>query len=114
MGKRVAVSTKGYGGLEDFVSEVFGRAKTFTLVEVENGQVRGVQVVDNPAASYDYGCGPVVVKMLADFKVDLVLAAELGPGVLRLLERYRIKSVLVKPNMKVVDAIKEFLSKIGG
>lgn len=114
MGKRVAVPTKGCGGLEDFVSDVFGRAKTFTLVEVENGKVRGVQVVDNPAASYDYGCGPVVVKMLADFKVDFVLAVELGSGVLRLLERYGIKKVLVKPNMKVVDVVKECLAKIDG
>jgi predicted Fe-Mo cluster-binding NifX family protein len=56
MGKlKIAVPTKAYEGLEDAVSEVFGRAKTFTIVEVENGQIINVQVIDNPAASYDYG-----------------------------------------------------------
>ena len=50
---RIAVATKGRGGLEDSVSEVFGKAKTLTIIDVENGEVKNVQVVDNPAASYD-------------------------------------------------------------
>lgn len=113
MGKlKLAVPTKAYGGLEDTVSEVFGKAKTFTIVEVENDQIRNVQVIDNPAASYDYGSGPVAVKTLADFKVDFVLAAELGPGASGLLEHYHIKKVSVNPNIKVADAIKESLPKL--
>ena len=35
MGKlRIAVPTKKHKGLEDIVSEVFGKAKTFTIVDV--------------------------------------------------------------------------------
>ena len=52
MGKlRIAVATKKHKGLEDAVSEVFGKAKTFTIVDVEDGEVKSVQVIDNPAAS---------------------------------------------------------------
>jgi predicted Fe-Mo cluster-binding NifX family protein len=99
MGKlKVAVPTKAYTGLEDTVSEVFGKAKTFTIVEVENGQIRNVHVIDNPAASYEYGSGPVAVKTLADLKVDFVLASGL-------LEHHHIKKVSVKPNAKVADII---------
>jgi len=113
MGKlKIAVPTKSYGGLEDSVSEVFGKAKTFTIVEVENGQIRNVQVIDNPAASYDYGSGPVAVKTLADLKVDFVLASELGPGASGLLEHYHIRKISVKPNTKVADVIKESLAKL--
>ena len=113
MGKlKMAVPTKAYGGLEDIVSEVFGKAKTFTIVEVENGQIRNVQIIDNPAASYDYGSGPVAVKTLADLKVDFVLASELGPGASGLLEHYHIRKASVKPNTKVADAIKESLAKL--
>jgi predicted Fe-Mo cluster-binding NifX family protein len=111
MGKlKVAVPTKAYGGLEDSVSEVFGKAKTFTIVEVENGQIKNAHVIDNPAASYDYGSGPVAVKTLADIKVDFVFAAELGPGASGLLEHHHIRKVSVKPNTKVADAIKENLT----
>ena len=109
---KIAVPTKAYAGLEDFVSEVFGKAKTFTIVEVENGQIRNVHVIDNPAASYDYGSGPVAVKTLADLKVDFVLAAELGPGASGLLEHHNIRKVLVKPNTKVSDAVKENVAKL--
>jgi predicted Fe-Mo cluster-binding NifX family protein len=91
MGKvKIAVPTKSYGGLEDSVSEVFGKAKTFTIVEVENGQIGSVHVIDNPAASYDYGSGPVAVKTLADLKIDYVLASELGPGASGLLEHHHL------------------------
>jgi predicted Fe-Mo cluster-binding NifX family protein len=109
---KIAVPTKAYAGLEDTVSEVFGKAKTFTIVDVENGQVRKVRVIDNPAASYDYGSGPVAVKTLADLKVDFVMAAELGPGASGLLEHYRIRKVSVKPNTRVADVIKENLAKL--
>jgi predicted Fe-Mo cluster-binding NifX family protein len=109
---KIAVPTKADKGLEDAVSEVFGKAKTFTIVEVESGQIINVQVIDNPAASYKYGSGPIVVKTLADLKVDYILAAELGPGASGLLEHHHIRKVLVKPNIKVSDAIKEALTKL--
>lgn len=113
MGKlRIAVPTKTHAGLEDIVSEVFGKAETFTIVDVENDEVKNVQVVDNPAASYEYGSGPVAVKTLADLKVNLVMAAEFGPGASGLLEHHNIKRVSVKPNTKVADCTKEALSKI--
>lgn len=113
MGKlKIAVPTKTHAGLEDVISEVFGKAKTFTIVDVENGEVKNVQVVDNPAASYEYGAGPVAVKTLADLKVTLVISGQLGPGASSLLEHYGINHFSVQPNIKVADSIKEALSKI--
>jgi predicted Fe-Mo cluster-binding NifX family protein len=109
---KIAVPTKGNKGLEDVVSEVFAKAKTFTIVEIENGQIKNMEVIDNPAASYEHGSGPIVAKMLADLKVDYVLATEVGPGALELLEHHRIGKVSVKPNMKVSDAIKEVLARL--
>jgi predicted Fe-Mo cluster-binding NifX family protein len=108
MGKlKIAIPTKAYASLEDTVSEVFGKAKTFTIVDVENGQVRKVRVIDNPAAAYDYGSGPVAAKTLADLRVDLVMATELGPGASGLLKHHGIKEISVKPNTRVADVIKE-------
>lgn len=109
---RIAVPTKRYDGLENIVSEVFGKAKTFTIVDVENGEVKNVQIVDNPTSSYDYGSGPVAVKTLADLKVNLVVAAELGPGATGLLDHLNIRKISVKPNTRVADVIKEPLVKL--
>lgn len=109
---RIAVPTKSHDGLEDVVSEVFGKAKTFTIVDADDGEVKNVQVVDNPASSYDYGSGPVAVKTLADLKVNLVIAAEVGPGASGLLEHHNIRKTSVKPNTKVADSIKEILVRL--
>jgi predicted Fe-Mo cluster-binding NifX family protein len=108
MGKlKIAVPTKAHAGLEDTVSEVFGKAKTFTIVDVENGQVGKVLVIDNPAASYDYGAGPVAAKTLADLGVNLVMATELGPGASGLIRHHGIREISVKPGTRVTDAIRE-------
>ncbi len=108
MGKlRIAVPTKKHTGLEDVVSEVFGKANTFSIVDIEDGGVKNVKVIDNPAASQDYGAGPVAVKTLADNEVNLVLAGQLGPGALNLLKHYEIKHLEVKSNTKVKDCVKE-------
>jgi predicted Fe-Mo cluster-binding NifX family protein len=113
MGKlRIAVPTETHAGLEDVVSEVFGKAKTFTVVDVEDGEVKNVKAIDNPAASYEYGAGPVAVKTLADLKVNLVISGQLGPGASSLLEQHNIKKVSVEPNTKVAESLKQALSKI--
>ena len=104
---RVAIPTKGRGGLEDAVSEVFGRAKTFTLVGIEAGVVKNVKVLENPAVSYKHGAGPIVVKMLIDSGVNVVLSGELGPGASALLEQYNIKMINVKPSVSVSDTVRE-------
>jgi predicted Fe-Mo cluster-binding NifX family protein len=108
----MAVPTKAHAGLDDVVSEVFGKAKTFTIVDVENGEFVSVQVVDNPAASYDYGSGPIASKTLADLKVTFVVTAELGPGASGLLEQHNVRRLPAEPGMKVAEALDEALKKL--
>lgn len=111
---RIAVATNARRGLEDSVSEVFGKAKTFTIIDIENGEVKDLQVVDNPAASYRYGSGPIASKTLADLKVNLVIAAQFGPGASGLLEHHNIERISVRRSRKVADCVREALSKPKG
>jgi predicted Fe-Mo cluster-binding NifX family protein len=91
---RVAVPTKGRGGLDDVVSEVFGRANTFTIVDIEKGTIKNFKVLENPAVSYQHGAGPIVVKMLLDEGVNIVIATEFGPGVLTLLDQHKVRKIM--------------------
>ena len=104
---KLAVPTKGGGGLEDVTSDVFGRAKTFTIIDMEGEEVKRVDVIQNPAASYKHGAGPIVVKMLIDSGVNVVLAGELGPGSSALLEQHNVTMIAVKPGISVSEAIKK-------
>jgi len=106
---RIAVPTKGDKGMEDIVSEVFGRSETFTIIDISDGSIRNVEVVKNPAASYKHGAGPIVVKMLADMKVTAVTAREFGLGASMLLDQNNIKKFEVKSDTPVREAIKTVL-----
>jgi predicted Fe-Mo cluster-binding NifX family protein len=109
---RIAIPTQAYAGLEDAVSEVFGKAKTFTIVDVEGNKVANVQVIDNPAASYDYGSGPIASKTLADLKVDFVMTAELGPGASGLLQKHNVRKLPAEPGAKVADSLNDALKTL--
>ena len=104
---KLAAPTKGGGGLEDVISDVFGRAKTFTIIDMEGEEVKRVAVIQNPAASYKHGAGPIVVKMLIDSGVNVVLAGELGPGSSALLKQHNVTIIPVEPGISVSEAIKK-------
>jgi predicted Fe-Mo cluster-binding NifX family protein len=108
---RVAIPTRGRGGLEDVVSEVFGRANTFTIFDIEESNIKNLKVLENPAVSYSHGAGPIVVKMLLDEGVNTVVAAEFGPGVLTLLDQHKVTKITVAAGTRVAQSIKELLTK---
>ena len=109
---RIAISTKGQSGLDDVLSDVFGRANTYTIVDVEKGEIKNVETLENPAVSYKHGAGPIVVKMLIDAGVNMVLAPELGPGASALLEQHDIPTIIAKPGTDVEKSVREALSKL--
>jgi predicted Fe-Mo cluster-binding NifX family protein len=105
--RRIAVATDGKKGLEDVVSNVFGRAKTYTIVEADNEKIISVSVVENPALSYSHGAGPIAIKTLIDDGVEMVIANELGIGASEILEQHNIGYIKAKPGIKVEEIIKK-------
>ena len=106
---RIAVATDGKDGLEDVVSNVFGRARTFTIVDVEDEKIIGVSVLENPALSYHHGAGPIAIETLIDDGVEVVLANELGVGASDILKQHNIIYIQAKPGTNVGEAIKKAL-----
>ena len=108
---RIAVATNGKKGLEDTVSEVFGRAKTFTIVDIEDGAIQIFRIIENPALPYEHGAGPIAVKELVDSKVDKVIGPQLGHGASSILEHHSIKINLAQGGIKVAQAIEDSLKE---
>jgi predicted Fe-Mo cluster-binding NifX family protein len=106
---RIAVATDGKNGLDDTVSNVFGRARTFTIVEAEDEKIIGLIVLENPALSYSHGAGPIAIKTLIDDGVEVVLANELGVGASEILKQHNIIYIQAKPGTNVGEAIKKAL-----
>ena len=108
---RIAVPTKGKKGLEDTISEVFGRSKTYTIVDVEEEVIKNVKILENQAESYSFGAGPIVVKMLVDSDVNIVVSPEFGPGVSKLLEEHGLKKISMERGTIVNEADREALDQ---
>jgi predicted Fe-Mo cluster-binding NifX family protein len=107
--RRIAVATDGKKGLEDIVSNVFGRAKTFTIVDAEDEKILGVKILENPALSYSHGAGPIAIKTLIDNGIEMVIANELGIGASEILQQHNVIYMQAKPGTNAGDAIKNAL-----
>ena len=104
---KIAISTTS-GGLDDKVSEVFGRAVSFTIVEIENGEIKNVEVVKNEFAEKEGGVGASVSQFLVDKGVEVVLTENIGPNALTVLNSAGVK-VYRAGGLNVKEAIEKFL-----
>ena len=73
---RIAVPSDGTGGLNSTRSGHFGHCDVFTLVDVENGNIKNESVVSNQEHSQG-GC-MVPVNLLAGHKVDALIVGGIG------------------------------------
>lgn len=69
---RVVVPTSK-GGLDDEVHESLVRAETFTVVELEDGTVKDVKVLENPYRSEPHGAGSKVALFVANLGADILV-----------------------------------------
>ncbi|MEQ9716084.1 MAG: NifB/NifX family molybdenum-iron cluster-binding protein [Candidatus Asgardarchaeia archaeon] len=108
---RIAVATQGAGGLDDLVSPIFGRAMSFTIVEVENNEIKNVEVHPNPAISAISGAGLQAAQILANLKVDVVIAGSFGPNASAALSVMGIQMIPGVAGVSVKEAVDKYISK---
>ena len=73
---RIAVPSEGTGGLDGIRAAHFGHCETFTLVDVESGEIKQMSIVPN-APHVEGGC-MVPVNLLAQHKVNALIVAGMG------------------------------------
>ncbi len=101
---KIAIATNT-GGLDDTVSQVFARAPTFTIAEIEGGEIKDVRVIQNPAAAAGGGAGIQAAQILINEGVHAVIAGNFGPNASGLLAQTGI-SMISAPGTRVEDAVK--------
>ncbi len=73
---RIAVPSNGEGGLEGTRSGHFGHCDVFTIIDVENGKIKDVSIVQNQEHSQG-GC-MVPVNILGSHKVNAIIVGGIG------------------------------------
>jgi predicted Fe-Mo cluster-binding NifX family protein len=99
---KICIPTLGNEGLDDSVSEHFGRAPTFTIVDVANNEVN---IVQNTGEHFG-GLG-MVPEVVAEAGAEIVLCSGLGPRAISMFEQLGIE-VYVGARGIVRDAIRAF------
>ena len=85
---RIAVPSSGAGGMDAPRSAHFGRADSFTIVEVADGVVVGNSAFTNPPHAQG-GCGQTVAR-LAENGVTVAIVVGMGGGPLTAMNRLGI------------------------
>lgn len=106
---RILVATQGEAGLNDSVSPVFGRAPTFTFVEVENGKVKGANVQPNKYAGGARGVGIQAAQFAANKDVTAIIAGNIGPNASNVLNQSGIEIVTGFGGMNVEEAVQNYI-----
>jgi len=99
---RICIPTMGDRGLEETVSEHFGRAPTFTVVDMENNEVK---IVQNTGEHFG-GVGNTP-ELVAGAGAEIMLCSGLGPRAISALEQWGIE-VYVGAIGTVSEAIRAF------
>jgi predicted Fe-Mo cluster-binding NifX family protein len=106
---KIAFPTEGHRKLSDRVATTFSRASTFTIVTVEDGKTRDSIVIENQAASYEQGAGPLAVRTLKDHSVKVLIASDVGPGASAILDAFGIKVYTTIAGKKVKSVLADWL-----
>lgn len=73
---RIAIPSVGSGGINGQRSGHFGHCDVFTVVDVENGEIKNVSIIQN-VEHVQGGC-MVPVNLLAEHKVDALIVGGIG------------------------------------
>lgn len=108
---RIAVPTSK-GGLDDKVHESLVRAETLTLIDLENEEVKNVEIVKNPYRKEPYGAGPKLALLLANIGVNVLLTPMGCPKGKGILEEGGVKIIKVGAGKRVKEVIKSLRSSL--
>lgn len=99
---KIAIATIGNNGMDDYVSEHFGRAPTFTIVDLDTNEVKAI-----PNTSEHMGGSGYPPEIMASACVKVMLCSGLGPRAIGMFEQYGIE-VYVGASGTVRDAIQAY------
>jgi len=109
---KVAFASEENMGLESRLAYHFGRCPYYVFVEIEDGEIKGVEVKENPFfGSHVPGAVP---QFIADEGAKVIIAGGMGPRALDLFRRLNVQPITGVTG-RVKDILEDYLAgKLGG
>jgi len=103
--ERIVIPAEDGNGLEARLSEHFGRAPYFIIVDLEEGNISNVQAVPNE--SEHFGGFGLPSSRILQFKPNAVITFGMGPRALSLFQEAKV-AVLRANSIKVKDVVEAY------
>ena len=105
---KILITTNGKRGLEDEVSPVFGRAKAFTIVYVEQNKIipDKTEIYDNEFANLGSNAGVEAAGFAVNKGVDVVISGNIKENALAILKKQNIEVLTGHAGKKVSETVK--------
>ena len=104
---KIAVSASG-DSLDSNVDPRFGRCAYFIIVEIEEQEIKGHEVVNNEAVQAMRGAGVQAAQTVANKGAKVVLTGNIGPNAYNILSQTGIK-IITGVSGKVKEAVEKYL-----
>lgn len=105
---KIAISSTGKN-LNDQVAETFGRCPYFIFAEIKEGTIISTEEKINETENQASGAGIAAAQLMADNKIETVIAKNVGPKALEALNQFGIKVYTGEGTVK--EAINNFIAK---
>lgn len=101
---KVAITSHG-NNLDSEVSPVFARCPYFIMANVEDGEIKTVSPVENPAMN-QRGSGNLAAQFLVNQRVDTLISGAVGPNAFNIFKQvgikiYKLQSGSVQENLNL-------------
>ncbi len=103
---KIAISSTGEK-LTDNVSEVFARCPYFIIAEVENQEIKKVEVIKNESENQMGGAGISASQLMAEKNVNAVITKNVGPRALDVLKQFNIE--IYDGGGSIKEVLQEFI-----
>ena len=104
----IAVSSKSLEGLTASLDPRFGRCRAFTILKVENGDIKDVKTVENTAMMASGGAGIQAAQLVGDSGAKVVITGNVGPNASNALQGLGI-AVYLNSSGTVESSVKKYL-----
>lgn len=92
---KIAVTSTG-NSLDFEVSPVFGRCPYFIIANIEDGEIKEISSISNPAKN-EKGAGNMAAQFMVDQGVEALISGKLGPVAFGILKNAGIKIYKINP-----------------
>ena len=103
---KIAIPSTGEGGLNENMSQRFGRCPSLTIVTIEDKGIKEVKGVPNNATNAMGGAGIQAAQTVGNYGAQEVIVGFLGPNAVQSLKAMNLK-ILQAPNKQLT--IKEVI-----